>query len=391
MSVFKTAMRIVWGHRTYLLIYLLLLSLMGVAVAAPSSDEASTTVKRNLPTAAVIDRDGSVISQGVCGYIADNSTLVEILDDTMALQDATAKDTASYIVIIPQGYGESFMESAATCSEVPKLQTVISYSGASGYLMDVKVTQYLKTAYEYARYGNADQAQAIAKTNDTVSHTANVEVAYTEAQPVLESFKAYGEFSVYPLFASITVCVSLLMLKLNDKPVKSRMFYSPLSGVGRSIMQFLACLMVGIICWAWIVVLGLLLFAGDSLATSPVQVGVMLLSLLAYSLVSVSIGFLIGQLGASESVSNVVANIGGMVMAFFSGVWIPLSMMPSGVLEVSKFLPCYWFANAFENAASLPSVTMDSVAPLMGNVGICLLFGVAIFAVSLVIGKVRES
>ena len=64
MSTFKTSLKIMAAHRSYVLVYLVALSLLGLNVGAARTEDASSQVKEATTSVAVIDRDGSTISRG---------------------------------------------------------------------------------------------------------------------------------------------------------------------------------------------------------------------------------------------------------------------------------------------------------------------------------------
>ena len=100
MSTFKTCVRVVAAHRLYILIYLVVLSLFGLFTGMAKSEDSSDEVTAATASVAVIDRDGSTISRGVKGYVESVGETQPLEDSRQALQDATAQNRISYILII---------------------------------------------------------------------------------------------------------------------------------------------------------------------------------------------------------------------------------------------------------------------------------------------------
>ena len=90
-----------------------------------------------------------------------------------------------------------------------------------------------------------------------------------------------------------------------------------------------------------------------------------------------------------EATTNAVVNIGGMVMAFMGGAWISLDLLGAEIQTAAKFFPTYWYTQAVTESAHLAEVTWESAAPILGNLGIIVLFAAAVFAVALAAGRVR--
>lgn len=94
-------------------------------------------------------------------------------------------------------------------------------------------------------------------------------------------------------------------------------------------------------------------------------------------------GFALWQLGASETLANGAGNILGLVFSFFSGTWIPLSIMGEGVRLAAAFTPFYWAADAMVVASEAPKVTAAIVGQAAGEVGVTLLWAAVIVLLGL--------
>lgn len=99
------------------------------------------------------------------------------------------------------------------------------------------------------------------------------------------------------------------------------------------------------------------------------------LSMLAYCMVPLALGFLLGQVGANGIVCNATGNIVGMVISFFGGAWISLDLMTPEIVTLAHLLPGYWYSSACSAARHAPAI-MDSATLelVLGHVGVLLLF-----------------
>ena len=122
MSTFKTCVRVVAAHRLYILIYLVVLSLFGLFTGMAKSEDSSNEVTAATASVAVIDRDGSTISRGVKDYVESVGKGQPLEDSRQAIQDATAQNRISYILIIPAGYGHRLKQAAREGTEPPRME-----------------------------------------------------------------------------------------------------------------------------------------------------------------------------------------------------------------------------------------------------------------------------
>lgn len=253
MQVFKIAIKTVLRHPMYLLVYAGFLSLMGVFIASGltfggSSDNGFSPYETKF---AVIDRDASAFSEGLTAYLREQGTEVPVEDSPMALQDAVAKGQSSYTLIIPEGFGEAFAKAAREGDELPTLETVYSYYSTEGNLMDQMVNEYLGIARAYAGLEGA------ASLDDIVQHTDEIMAEAVEADSVqvggtsseAQRFVFFLQWGTYTLFASIIVCVGVLMTTLNRTDLRRRNLVSPLPTLSYGLQVGAGSLLVMVAVW----------------------------------------------------------------------------------------------------------------------------------------------
>ena len=358
MSTFKTCVRVVAAHRLYILIYLVVLSLFGLFTGMAKSEDSSDEVTAATASVAVIDRDGSTISRGVKGYVESVGEAQSLEDSRQALQDATAQNRISYILIIPAGYGQRLQQAAREGTEPPRMDTVIGYESASGALMNVRTDSYVGQVSDYLSTTTDDPARAVALAKETMNHSAPAKRVTPDATPLSHSFVTYARFSFYPLMAFAVVTISTLMAALGRRAVRARLEATPVSGLG-------------------------------GVATSAPLLGVVAAAVGSYTLVAVSIGFLMGQIGLGQHAANAVANIGGMALSFLGGAWVPIEWLPDSLARAARLTPGYWADRAISGAYEATSMSAAVIGPLLVDCGICALFAVAVFSVAVAVGRAR--
>ena len=389
MSTFKTSLKIMAAHRSYVLVYLVALSLLGLNVGAARTEDASSQVKEATASVAVIDRDGSTISRGVKDYVESVGKVQPLEDSRQAIQDATAQNRISYILIIPAGYGKQLQQTAHEGAEPPRMDTVIGYESAAGSLMNARTDSYLGQVAGYLSTLTDDPARAVALAKETMNHSAPAERIAQDATPLPHGFVVYAMFSIYPIMAFAIVTISTLMTALGRRSVRSRLTAAPVSGRSRSLGAVGACLVIGLVGWLWIFGLGVTALGASAVTTSAPLLAIVGAALGAFMLFAVSLGFLLGQISPGQNVASAVANIGGLAMSFLSGAWVPIEWLPDAVVQASKFTPGYWAAQAISGAYTATSMSADVIRPLLVDCGICALFAVAIFAVTMAVGRAR--
>jgi ABC-2 type transport system permease protein len=386
MQVFKAAMRIFFHRPVYILIYIVWLGSLGIFIGNATTNAPQSGFDEERPTAAVIDRDGSDFSQGLSDFVAAHSDMVVIDDSERALQDATAQSRASYILIIPQGYGDSFLSTASSSNEPPLLDTVVSYESYSGSMMNNLVDEYLKTARTHIMADqSASQADITRSTAQDMSLNADVSVErIAESAPVSQQYLLYMQFSCYSILLSTVVCSAVVLARFNRQEVRRRNFAAPITSFSMNTQITLACLVITLISWAWICSVGLIAFSSSLTGVSPSTIAFAMLDLFCYALVALALGFLIGQLTGNELVMNAAANILGLVWSFLGGVWISLDLVGEPIKTIAKATPTYYYREALQQVFA-----QDTVAGL-ANMGMVLLFAIALLAIGFAIARLRR-
>ena len=385
MTTFRTYLKIFLSHRVYIAIYLVMLSLVGVTIGLSTSSAATGEFQPTSVNVAVIDRDGSELSAALASHVLAGNNQVDVADEKRAIQDAVARDQVSYLLVIPAGWGEGLLDAARQGTEAPNLETYVSYYSGAGRLVDVEATGYADGLYGMAATLGGSGADVIAATDASWEGSTRVSMIEQAAAPLPASIVAAAEFASYPIFSSAMVCIAVLMSSVGRQPVRDRRLASPEPAHARNLALLGACVTIALIAWAWNFGLEVAVLGGSALASSPVQVALVGAALLVYALVSASVGFLAGQLGVSENAANALANILGMVMSFLGGAWT----LPDELLAVAHFTPAYWATLVIDGAAGMGEVSGATVMPLVGDLGVCALFGVAVVLVGLALGRSR--
>ena len=392
MQAFRYALKVVAAHPTYLVVYLGFLSCMGLFITAgafPGQGDAGYEPVR--PTVAVADRDGGAVAEGLASFLGGGCDLVAVEDDPRALQDVVARSEATCVVIVPEGYGDALLAAVRAGGEAPELEVAYSFASLAGTAASAEVDQYLGLVRAAAvLQPDAPVDAVVARALEAGEERAAVEVVTAPGGAAAGgSLVFYLKWCAYTLTAAVVVSVGLLMSAFNRTDLRRRNLVAPVSALALGLRKAAAGLVVAIGAAAVVTGVGWVAFGASASALPPVARGLMVLAVAALTLVPLAVGFLLGQLGVGEMVSNAVGNIMGMVLTFLGGAWVPLSLMPDVVVDVARLTPVYWYTDALDRCSRLADPTSAAVGEVLANVGLVALFAAAIFAVGLVVGRLR--
>ena len=262
MHTFKTTLKVLLAQKLIILIYVVWLCLMmfGLSwtlITNLSASDSSVHYESAKADVAVVNRDahGGELVGAMREFLAKDCNLVDVGTTSEDLQTAAASNYADLIVIVPDGYTQHLADALTNNGEEPKLDVVVSFTGAYGSLAKLQVDDFLRLTRIEAL---AQQTQTRAAVTPAALNTAADAVINTLADdagaypqinvaddPGAASDKqesartAYvmtAKMGVYPLLAATLVCTALAMNAFSAANVRRRLYASP-QHTGAMVMQ----------------------------------------------------------------------------------------------------------------------------------------------------------
>ena len=390
MQVFNAAIRSFFRHPIYLLVYVVWLSCMGLFMGM-SVNELPEDEYYERPNVAVINRDNGELAQGLESFLLENGNAVEVADNERSLQDAVMQQQAHYIAIIPEGFTNDFLDAARSGGEYEpsSIDTVETSSSAAIIMMENLINEYLSVARTYAlAIPDSGAAAIVERTREAMDNAAVVRVVHDDSKtPSSGGMMLYLQFASYTLLLSIAICTAVIMAQFGRDEVRKRNLSSPLSVLSSNLQLGAACFVIMLICWAFVAALGFAVYGGRLEGISLGAVAGILGTLLCYALFALAFGFLVGQLTQNELIMNAATNITGLVMSFLGGAWVPLDLVGEPIATIAKFTPVFYYIDSLK--ASFEALGAMLPADALVNMGVVLLFAVALFTIGLAIGRLR--
>lgn len=397
MSTFRSALRVAWRHPVYLVSYLAIVSLMGVLVGRLVADQAAAVPSSYEPvraSVAVVDEDGSDLSRAFASWAGGRFDLVET-DGTQEVQDALARSLVDCVLVLPQGFGQELLDAARAGDDLPGVQATYGTDVQTGVLAAQEASQWASLAGSAAALEpNADVGAVGELATQAMGERADVAtLTSTDAGDARTAAGAttYFNFSAYPIMSSVVVTVGLVLSVFSESEVRRRQGCAPVSPARLDASLLGGCLVLALGAWAWTSVLGLAVFADELSGVPAANLALLLVAQLAISLTPLSLAFALSRLGLREQGLNAAGNIGGMVLTFLGGAWVPLSLMGEEVRTVAHFVPTYWVSDAVTTLLGVGALTASDLARVGTDIGVATLFAVAIAALGLALSRARRA
>lgn len=397
MSTFRSALRVAWRHPVYLVSYLAILSLMSVLVGRLVADQAAAAPSSYEPvraSVAVVDEDGSDLSRALASWAGGRFELVET-NGAQEVQDALARSLVDCVLVLPQGFGQKLLGAAHTGDDLPNVQATYGADVQTGVLAAQEASQWVSLAGSAAVLEPDAGARAVGElATQAMGQRADVAtLTNADAGDVRTSAGAttYFNFSAYPIMSSVVVTVGLVLSVFSESEVRRRQGCAPVSPARLDASLLGGCLVLALGAWAWTSVLGLAVFADELSDVPAANLALLLVAQLAISLTPLSLAFTLSRLGLREQGLNAAGNIGGMVLTFLGGAWVPLSLMSEEVRTVAHFVPTYWVSDAVTTLLGASALTASDLARVGTDIGVAALFAVAIAALGLALSRARRA
>lgn len=393
MSICRRTLTIALRHPLYLAIYIGFLSAMGVLLMGEvGADVTRPAAEAARARIALIDRDGSAVSAALEAELGTTDDLVAVDDEPLALQDALATGSVDAVLIVPTGFGADLISAAREDRDLPELEVATGSDMQAAALASQRASRVVSlVAARAALEPETDEIRVIEAARESAEVEPLVEVLdFTPTGTATSRLAFYLTFSSYTVTSSVIVVAGVVLSTLNAPDVRRRHLASPVNTwrMGASSIAGCAVLTLGVC--AWVAMVGIAVSgAGELLPNAAPQIALALTSLAVFSLVPLALAYTLTQCGFREEALNAIANLGGMVMSFLGGTWIPLELMSEGVQAVARLTPTFWMYDAVTCALGAQAVTPQVLATVGIDLGIIALFAAAIVSAGLVASRLR--
>ena len=361
MTVFKTFLKILRKNLFMVIVFSgVLILFAGLNMNSQDKSATFTSVK---PDVIIVNQDEEKgITKGFIDYIKENSVTPSVKDDEEARNDALFYNDTDYIIYIPKGFNEDFMEGKIDSLEVKK---GMNFNSSYAEMM---INRYLHIASTYRdKVDNQDDLVKI--INEVLKNNTEVEITSKLDTDNLARAVFYYNFESYSLIVSLLFIITLILSIFNSDTIRKRTVISSTNYKKNNRILLLCNLLYAFVLWAIYTVLSFFLI-GDVMFTAN---GIMLIiNSFIHLIMLTSLAFFIGNAIKNKDVVNGVTNVVGLGTSFLCGVFVPLSYLPDSVVKIAHIIPTYYYVESNEMITTLEEVNMTTLQPIIANMGILI-------------------
>lgn len=385
MPVFKLSMQIIKKNLTSMLIYFFIFIAITMLFATQNTQKHDEIFSENKVNVAFIAEEDTPLIEGFKKELSTYANFVAVKDNKEALQDALFFRSMEYILRIPKGFTNSFLNG----DEIIQLEkTTIPLSSSSTYL-DITVDQYFNTARLYIDgIPNITHEQLVKNLHEDLSYRTPVEFQNIETAENNHYFaQNYFNYLSYSIFSILILGMSTVIIVLNNKDIKRRNSCSPISSMRMNFEFLLFHLCFTVIAWAVMLVF---YFIFDYKNSGTINTIYFMLNSFIFTLCASSISFLIGNILKNQNSLSAITNVVTLGPCFISGVFVPQEFLSPSVLKIASFTPTYWYVKAnriISNATQFNNIQMK---PMWIAILVQVAFTIAFLSLAMVLKKKRS-
>lgn len=379
MTVFNAFWKVINKYKgTIILFTVMLVAFGGINTTSNNSTVDFTNSK---PDIIIVNNSrNNALTKNLISYLKKNTNVKNIKNTEEARNDALFYREVNYIVYIPKDYQKDVLSGK---TPVIDIKTVGDYTSS---LAEMLLTRYLKIQSIYAKNISTEQ-ELITVINKNLSKTSEVTITSKVDTTKTSRVSRYFNFASYSAMFIIIFVICMVLSSFHAKAIKKRTIISSMNYKTHNKYLLRASFVYSIIVWLLFMLLGTILFSNTILSLRGL---VYAINLLIFIFTSLTLALLLSTLIDNKDAINGIVNVISLGSAFLCGAFIPTEWLPESVITISRIFPTYWYVNSNDLLASLQTINMTSLKPILINMLVVIIFSVAFIILNNLVAKKKQ-
>lgn len=379
MTVFKTFFKIVNKYKFTILLYTVMLIIFA-GFNMQTSDNSMSFVASKPDVLIANNDENRKLTNNLVNYIESNCNIIDIEDTEEARNDALFYRDVNYIIYIPENYSRDFLDGLN-----PEIEIKSTGNGESSYA-EMMLTRYIKIANIYQKE-TQNEEELIDKINNALLNGVQIEVTSKLDTDNLSRATFYYNFLNYIILAGCVYLICLILSSFREEKIRKRTIISSMNYKKHNRQLLLSNAILTIILWIFYVILSFILIGDIMFGKHGV---ILIINSFIFSTCSLTIAFLIGNLINNKNAINGIINVVGLGSSFLCGAFVPIEWLPDNILKIAHILPSYWYIQTNEMVKTLETINLQTLKPILTNMGILLIFSILFIIITNIITKKRR-
>lgn len=377
MTVFKGFLGVLKKCKGIIILYTAMLLFFG-AFSLQTSEENNINFENSKPDVLIINKDENKgVTKNLINYIESNSNIKNIENTGEKISDALFYRDINYVIYIPDGYREDFLNGL---NPEIKIKKTGDYNSSYAEML---LTKYLKIANAYSK-DITNEDELISKINDTLNENVSVTITSKVNKSELEKATFYYNFANYSILAGLIYVVCLILSSFRNEKIRKRTIISSMNYKKYNRILLLSSMLFAILLWLLYVVISFILI-GDIMFT--LNGLVYIINSFIFTMCALSLAFLIANLVSDKNAINGIVNVVALGSSFLCGSFVPVNMLPDSVLKIAHILPSYYYIQTNEMLDSIKVTNLNSISNIPINMIVIIIFMIAFVIINNIISK----
>lgn len=379
MIVFKTFLKVLKSCKIPIILYTVLLIVFGGVNTKTEDNSMSFTASK--PDVLVINNDKNEgITKNLVEYIEKNSNIADIENNEDAINDAIFYRDVNYVIYIPENFNSEFL-----AGKNPELKTKSTGDYYSS-LAEMMLERYIKVANIYVSKFNNEE-EIIKNINETLDKQTQIELTSKLDTDSLSKATRYFDFANYTILAGCIYIICLILSSFRAENIKRRTIVSSTNYKKFNRKLLISNSLFAIMLWLFYVIVGIILIGDIMLTNNGI---ILIVNSFVFTISALTLGFWIGNMINNKNVVSGIVNVVALGTSFLCGAFVPVQYLPDFVLKIAHIFPSYYYINNNELVGKLEVINIETLKPILINMGIMLVFSIIFVILSNIFSKKKS-
>ena len=391
MTVFKTFLKVLNKCKfSVILNTVILLIFAGVNM---TTSDTQMNFEATKPDILIVNQDTNVgITQNLTKYLEENCETIAVKDNEDAINDALFYRDVNYVIYIPQNYRQDVLK-----GENPEIQIKSTGDYQASYA-EMLLARYVKVQNIYVKElakqtdnktltDEKLENEIIEKINQTISKQTEIEMTSKLDTTGLEKATFYYNFANYTLLAGAILVICLILSSFHEERIRKRTIVSSMKYQKHNRILLLSNGLFALVLWLFYVLISFFVVGNVMFSTQGL---IYIVNSFVFTLCALTIAVLVGNIVNNKNAMSGIVNVIALGSSFLCGAFVPVEWLPDTVLKIAHCLPSYWYIQSNEIVKTMEELNLETLKPIMINMGVVLLFSIGFVIVTNLIAKKKR-
>ncbi len=391
MTVFKTFLKVLNKCKfSVILNTVILLIFAGVNM---TTSDTQMNFEATKPDILIVNQDANIgITQNLTKYLEENCEIIAVKDNEDAINDALFYRDVNYVIYIPQNYRQDVLK-----GEKPEIQIKSTGDYQASYA-EMLLARYVKVqniyVEELAKQTDnktlADEKlekEIIEKINQTISKQTEIEMTSKLDTTGLEKATFYYNFANYTLLAGAILVICLILSSFHEEKIRKRTIVSSMKYQKHNRILLLSNGLFVLVLWLFYVLISFFVVGNVMFSMQGL---IYIVNSFVFTLCALTIAVLVGNIVNNKNAMSGIVNVIALGSSFLCGAFVPVEWLPDTVLKIAHILPSYWYIQSNEIVKTMEEFNLETLKPIMINMGVVLLFSIGFVIVTNLIARKKR-